>query len=586
MAKSSPVKKAWRSLTWLGVIVVALVGILVGGVLLGGATWMPKLGLDLEGGTEIILAPQLEHGKTVSKDELSQAVSIIRQRVDASGVSEAQVSTQGDRNVVVSIPGPLDDATRQRIQASSKMELRPVLLTEASSTSSVGDNGSSATPAPTPTPTQSLSSTPTSVPTNGSDLAWITPALKAKYDAFNCAKDASGVTSSADPKKPLVTCDDAGQFKYILGPVEVDGSTISNASAGLMTSQSGVTTGEWAVNVSFAGKGKTNFAKVSKRLYAFTQADTSGTDPRARFAFVIDGKVLEAPTMNGAITDGNAQISGSFTETSAKTLANQLKFGALPVSFKVQSQNTISATLGSSQLETGLLAGLIGLALVVIYTLFQYRLLGFVTITSLVGAAVLTYLIIAILSWRIDYRLSLAGVAGLIVAIGFTADSFIVYFERIRDELREGRGLESAVEAGWKRAKRTIYASKATNLLAAVVLYVLAVGNVQGFAFTLGVTTVIDVLVVILFTHPTLQLLAQTKFFASGHKLSGLDPDALGALYRGAAQFRAPAIGVKASAVASSSREAAKRQTIAERKAELASANSGGSDRTNDGKDS
>jgi preprotein translocase subunit SecD len=265
-------------------------------------------------------------------------------------------------------------------------------------------------------------------------------------------------------------------------------------------------------------------------------------------------------------------------------LADQLKFGSLPISFKVQSSDVISATLGSTQLLSGLIAGIIGLLLVVVYTLFQYRLLGFVTITSLVVAALLTYLVIAILSWRIDYRLSLAGVAGLIVAIGFTADSFIVYFERIRDEMRDGRVLESAVEAGWKRAKRTIYASKATNLLAAVVLYVLAVGNVQGFAFTLGVTTVLDVLIVILFTHPTLQLLAQTRYFSTGHPWSGLDPDALGAVYRGAAQFRLPS-SITQGKAAASSREAAKRQTIAERKAaELISAGSG--DKKSEGKGS
>ena len=207
-----------------------------------------------------------------------------------------------------------------------------------------------------------------------------------------------------------------------------------------------------------------------------------------------------------------------------------------------------------------------------IYTLFQYRLLGFVTIFSLVVAALLTYLTISLLSWHYGYRLSLAGVAGLIVAIGFTADSFIVYFERIRDELRDGRGLESAVEAGWKRAQRTIYASKATNLLAAIVLYVLAAANVRGFAFTLGLTTIIDVLVVLLFTHPMLQLLAKTRFFNSGNSWSGLDPQALGAVYRGAAQFRKP-VAVAPGKAAAASKEAARRQTIAERKAaELASA--------------
>jgi preprotein translocase subunit SecD len=294
--------------------------------------------------------------------------------------------------------------------------------------------------------------------------------------------------------------------------------------------------------------------------------------------------VLSAPAMQGAITNGQPQITGSFDQQSAQSLADSLKFGALPVSFKVQSSDTISATLGSAQLASGLIAGAIGLILVVIYTLFQYRLLGFVTITSLVVAALLTYLVIAILSWRIDYRLSLAGVAGLIVAIGFTADSFIVYFERIRDELRDGRSLESAVEAGWKRARRTIYASKSTNLLAAIVLYVLAVGNVQGFAFTLGVTTVLDVLIVIMFTHPTLQLLARTRFFASGNPWTGLDPDALGAVYRGAGTFRT-ASTVSDTKRAASSREAAKRQTIAERKqAELVAA--GGSKTEKDEKES
>ncbi|QDZ13855.1 protein translocase subunit SecD [Humibacter ginsenosidimutans] len=570
MAKSSPVRNASRSLVWLGAIVVVLGLVLGGGVLFAGASFMPKLGLDLEGGTEIILTPQLEGGQTISSDELNQAVSIIRERVDASGVSEAQVSTQGSDNIVVAIPGTPDQATMNRIKSSSKMELRPVLLTGSPTNTFVGSNGKT-TPYPSPAP--SLQSTPTSKPTNGSDTAWVTPALQAQYDAFDCSSLKKDSTNSAPANEPLITCDDTLSAKYLLGPVEVEGSDITNATAGIATDSSGNTTGQWVVNLTFNSKGTKDFAAVSTRLYGYYSQDSS--DPRSRFAFVLDGKVLEAPAMQGAITNGEAQISGSFDQTSATTLADQLKFGALPVSFKVQSSDTISATLGSAQLLSGLIAGGIGLLLVVIYTLFQYRLLGLVTITSLVVAALLTYLVIAILSWRIDYRLSLAGVAGLIVAIGFTADSFIVYFERIRDELRDGRTLESAVEAGWKRAKRTIYASKSTNLLAAIVLYVLAVGNVQGFAFTLGVTTVLDVLIVILFTHPTLQLLARTRFFSSGHRLSGLDPDALGAVYRGAAQFRT-STAVSDGKRASSSREAARRQTIAERKqAELVAANGG-----------
>ncbi|WP_022880845.1 protein translocase subunit SecD [Gryllotalpicola ginsengisoli] len=579
MAKSSPVRHASRSLIWLGVIIVALVAALAGGVLWGGATIAPKLGLDLQGGTEVILTPALEHGKHVTSDELDQAVSIIRQRVDASGVSEATVSTQGNDNIVVDVPGKLDEATRERIEASSKMELRPVLLAESPATTSfTGDDGKE-TPYPTPAPT--LANTPTAKPTDASDLNYVTPYLEAEYESFDCSSLKNADTNVAPASKPLVTCDSDGTTKYLLGPVEVEGSHITDASAGTVTSSQGVSTGQWAVNLTFDKKGAAAFDKVSQRLYNYYEAaEEAGTsDARSQFAFVLDGKVLEAPQMQGVITGNTSQITGSFTQESAQALADQLKFGALPVSFKVQSSDTISATLGSTQLLSGMIAGAIGLLLVFIYTLFQYRTLGFVTIFSLVIAAALSYLSIAVLSWEMGYRLSLAGVAGLIVAIGFTADSFIVYFERIRDELRGGRELISAVEAGWKRARATIYAAKSTNLLSAIVLYFLAVGNVQGFAFTLGLTTIIDVIVVVMFTHPILRLLARTPFFASGHKLSGLDPSALGAVYRGAGQFRPP-VAVSSAKLAGARKEAAKRQTIAERKAALQNAGGAG-----DGKD-
>jgi preprotein translocase subunit SecD len=283
--------------------------------------------------------------------------------------------------------------------------------------------------------------------------------------------------------------------------------------------------------------------------------------------------------MNGVILDGKPQISGSFTQESSKTLADQLKYGALPLSFEVQSTNSISATLGSQQLQIGLIAGLIGLALVALYSLIVYRALGFVIIASLAVMAVLTYITLCILAWRMGFRLSLAGVAGLIVTIGFTADSFIVYFERIRDELRDGKSITGAVEDGWGRAKRTIYISKSINILAAVVLYILADATVKGFAFTLGLTTLIDILIFILFTHPVMQLLARTRFFGGGHPLSGLDPEALGAVYRGRAQFRAPvaanAQGAAARRAKRSRGEAERRQTIAERKqAELSGSRS------------
>ena len=278
----------------------------------------------------------------------------------------------------------------------------------------------------------------------------------------------------------------------------------------------------------------------TERLHGFSQGGQK--DPRSQFAIVLDGSVVSAPTMNAVITDGKAQITGSFTEDEAKFLSQQLKYGALPVSFSIDSEQQISATLGSNQLRMGIVAGLIGLALVCIYSLFQYRWLGLVTIASLVVAGVLTWLAITLLGWSANYRLSLAGVAGLVVAIGQTADSFIVYFERIRDEIRAGRTIPAAVDHGWQRARQTVLASKAVNLLAAVVLYFVAVGNVRGFAFTLGLTAVADLMVVFLFTHPVMVLLAHTRYFGSGAKNSGLDPEALDAvpLYRGAGRLRTP----------------------------------------------
>lgn len=557
-SRPTPVRKAWRSLTWLGVIIVALFGINAAGVIWGEGSWTPKLALDLEGGTQIILEPSVADGDSVSQEQLDQAVSIIRQRVDASGVSEAEINTQGGQNVVVAIPGELDEQTRARIESSAKLELRPVLLADAATNQSIDPSES---PAPTDGAEEELESTPTAEPTDASDPAWITPALQDEFDTFDCAAIDESGANVAPSDEPLVTCDATRTIKYLLGPVEVGGEDIVDATNGMVQTQTGATTGQWAVNIVFNERGADQFAEVSQRLFAL-----NGQTPRDQFAFVLDGAVLSAPQMNGVITDGRPQVTGNFTQESSKALADQLKFGALPISFEVQSSDTISATLGSSQLQAGLIAGIIGLVLVVIYTLFQYRLLGTVTIASLVIVGIITYLTITILSWREGYRLSLAGIAGLIVAIGFTADSFIVYFERVRDELRDGRPLVGAVEAGWKRALRTILSSKGMNLLAAIVLFILAVGSVRGFAFTLGLTTVIDVLVVILFTHPMLQLLAQTQFFSSGHSWSGLDPKALGAVYRGRAQFRKP-VAVPASKVASSSREAQRRQTIAERKA-------------------
>ncbi|MCG7416618.1 MULTISPECIES: protein translocase subunit SecD [Microbacterium] len=559
MAPSTPVRHAWRVLTGL----LAITGVLFGINALGvytfqASSWTPDLALDLQGGTQIILSAQTVDGSDPDAEQLEQAVAIIRQRVDASGVGEADVATEGGRNIVVQIPGQADEATRQRIQSSAQLQLRPVLFAGSPATSFVGEDGNS-TPYPTPDP--SLPATPTASPTNASDPAYITPALQAQFLAYDCANPPTD-PAQAPADQPMITCGvDDGQ-KYILGPVELDGTDITDATNGQEQN-----TGRWAVNLAFNDQGTQTFGEISQRLYG-------AQPPLNQFAFVLDGSVLSAPSMNGIILDGRPSITGNFTQESSKALADQLKYGALPLSFEVVSSDTVSATLGSQQLQVGFLAGLIGLGLVAVYSLVVYRALGTVIIASLGVMAVLTYVTLCILAWRMGFRLSLAGVAGLIVTIGFTADSFIVYFERIRDELRDGKSITAAVEDGWARAKRTIYISKSINILAAVVLYILADATVKGFAFTLGLTTAIDILIFILFTHPVMQLLARTRFFGSGHPLSGMDPAALGAVYRGRAQFRAPAAAVSGRASRSRA-EAQRRQTIAERKrAELAAAQS------------
>lgn len=569
MPRTGPTTVARRVLVWLGVFFFVMSALLAGGTIWGSASWAPKLALDLEGGTQMILSPQVTGGTEINDEQLQQAVEIIRQRVDGSGVSEAEITTQSGTNVVVSLPGIPSAETRELIQTSAELKFRPVLEVGAGS----------AVPEEERTPEDQLP-TPTAEPTDASDPNWIDAELRQEFEALNCVgADADAPVEEKDPDQPTVACEPSSGLKYILGPVEIQGDEVETADFGQQQSTTGSTLPGWAVNIDFGPEGTEKFADVTTRLFALDGV-------RNQFAILLDGKIVSAPQTNAVIPDGNAQITGNFTEETARALSEQLKYGALPISFEIQSEMQISATLGEDQLRSGLLAGIIGLLLVVVYSLFQYRMLGFVTVASLVVAGVMTYLAICILGWTENYRLSLAGVAGLIVAIGQTADSFIVYFERIRDELRDGRGLVSAVENGWRRAKRTVLASKAVNLLAAVVLYFVAVGNVRGFAFTLGLTAIADLIVVFMFTHPTMQLLARTKFFGRGHRLSGLDPARLGAmpLYRGGGRLREtvhhapPSKGKNAAASA----EIGRRQTIAERRmAERQESLAGGSESSN-----
>lgn len=554
MAEKNTAATARRKVSWLAGIAAFFAALMVWGVVTvqPGASFTPELALDLQGGTQIILTPSIADGQEASQEQLTQAVTIIRQRIDGSGVGESQVSIQGNQNIVVAIPGIPNPNTLQLIKASALLEFRPV-ITFAISQPAAEDAVVS--------DYESLSNETVATPANASDPTWITERIQRQFEELDCSSSFRGAGQVDDPNLPLVTCDEFLLYKYILGPVEVEGLNISDAFAGTVTTQTGAATNTWAVNLEFDPTGTTAFGNVTSRLFGLPS-------PQNQFAITLDGLVITAPSTNAVITNGQAQITGSFDQLSATVLADQLKYGALPIGFEVQSQENISATLGDESLRSGLLAGLIGLIIVVAYMTFQYRGLATVVLGSLIVAAILVYLAIAFLSWRQGYRLSLAGVAGLIVAIGITADSFIVYFERIRDELREGKSLEMAVEAGWKRALRTILVSDAVSFTAAVVLYLLTSSSVRGFAFTLGLTTLIDLLVVTLFTHPMVQLLARNKFFASGHRFSGFDLTAQKASYRGRGEFKVhrSVPGTKAAKV---SKEAQKRQTIAERKAAL-----------------
>jgi preprotein translocase subunit SecD len=314
-----------------------------------------------------------------------------------------------------------------------------------------------------------------------------------------------------DPDKQLVACSQDGTARYILDKAAVKGTEVAGATAGVDQ-----TTGEWVVSVDFKSQGASQFSRITGQI-------TTLPEPRNQLAMVLDGVVISAPVIQEAIPGGKARISGSFNQQSATELADQLKYGALPLKFERSSVEEVSSTLGADQLRGGLLAGGLGLIVVVIYSMLYYRGLGLVSVSSLIVATILTYLSVVLLSENAGFRLSLPHIIGLIVSIGITADSFIVYFERIRDELRAGRTLRLAVEVAWRRAKRTILVADAVTFIAAVVLYFLAVGGVAGFAFAMGLTTLIDIVVVFMFTKPLVSLLARLKFFAKGHKLSGLD---------------------------------------------------------------
>ncbi|MFF0287230.1 protein translocase subunit SecD [Streptomyces sp. NPDC005262] len=541
----------------LALILIAMVA-LAGGMFLSGHT-TPRLGIDLAGGTSITLKAKSQPGKpdAINPTNMDTAVSIIERRVNGLGVSEAEVQTQGRDNIIVNIPkGTNSKQAREQVGTTAQLYFRPVLTvtagqaapTDTASPSASGSakpsaspsdketaSGSKATPSSgattqgravtgaltkdtSPSPSASTSGTPKASASPSASVDPATAELQKRFAALDCSTKAGRAKAGANakPTDTTIACSSEGDAKYVLGPAEVSGTDVDSAKATIDQQR-----GMWIVQMDFTDKGSKKFQQITSKL-------SQQQSPMNQFAIALDGEVVSAPQVNETLS-GSAEISGSFTQQSAQDLANVLSYGALPLSFDEDTVTTVTAALGGEQLQAGLIAGAIGLALVVIYLVAYYRGLALIALLSLMVSGILTYTLMSLLGPAIGFALNLPAVCGAIVAIGITADSFIVYFERIRDEIREGRTLRPAVERAWPRARRTILVSDFVSFLAAAVLFIVTVGKVQGFAFTLGLTTLLDVVVVFLFTKPVMTLMARTKFFSSGHPWSGLDPKRLGA---------------------------------------------------------
>ena len=560
MASPSASVHPYRYLT---LFLVLLIGVYMLVFLTGDKLAKPKLGIDLQGGTRVTLTARTPDGSQPSRESLAQAQEIISSRVDGLGVSGSEVVVDGD-NLVITVPGN-DGNEARNLGQTARLYVRPVIHAIAASgqqppgapgapgqqppgapgavpvapgapgAAPVAPGAPGAAPvapgeapgalpgapgaapapdapqapqprpypeepAPTPTPA------PPPAPGKQPDLAQRISDEKAlrqsadqqiqllalQFEATRC-NDEDVLAGNDDPNLPLVTCSQDHKEVYLLDKSIISGEQIDSASSGLDQQR-----GEYVVDLQFKSQAADVWAN-------FTAANV-GTQT----AFTLDSQVVSAPAINEAIPGGRTQITGNFTQESARDLANVLKYGSLPLSFESSEAETVSATLGLTSLRAGLIAGGVGLTLVLLYSLLYYRVLGLLTALSLVSSGAMVFAILVLLGRYIGYTLDLAGIAGLIIGIGTTADSFVVFFERIKDEIREGRSFRSAVPRGWARARKTILSGNAVTLLASVVLYVLAIGQVKGFAFTLGLTTVLDVVVVFLVTWPLVYLASKS----------------------------------------------------------------------------
>jgi preprotein translocase subunit SecD len=567
-------------------IVVMLIGI-VGSNIGSPGKWHSDfkvgLGLDLSSGTQATLRAVTEKGETPPQDDMKTAVAIINDRVNASGNTGVSVQQEGSSDIQVTAPGQGSKQLINTVDTTAQLRFRAVLLAGSSTASttpsasatpsaSPSASGSStakakasaspsastkayikhaaASPSPSAQATSSASakassaaspsapapaspSATSSAASYAGDASAVSPATMKLFNKLDCSnlntwKNKLGYTEPEwdNPNTQTVACGSDGT-KYVLDKAVILGTDVTGQSAGIDT-----TSNQPVVNLTLNGKATKAFGALTEtQASKYTPNVSTNADDAvlAMTAIVLDGNVVSAPQTTEAIPGGQVQITGLGSQDAATQLAQELKFGALPLTFKVVDTITISPTLGRNQLNAGLIAGGIGLILVVIYSFLYYRGLGSVSVSSLLIASLLGYLSVVLLTKYQNFTLSLPGIAGLIVAIGITADSFVVFFERLRDEVRDGRTLRAAVESGWRRARRTILVSDTVSFLAALLLYIFAVGDVKGFAYTLGLTTLIDVIVVFLFTKPVVTLLARTKFFGQGNKWSGLDPARLGA---------------------------------------------------------
>ena len=486
----------------IGIVLVAAVAI---GFTIGTGD-QPSLGLDLQGGASITLQPEGEYDAIA----LDVAVEIIRSRVDAIGVAEPEIIRQGD-TVVVNLPGVKDQQRALDIVGrTGDLQLRPVLQQGSIDPTAGTDAAGTQTPTtPTTTPVGTSLPSETTVPDEGGpgESRGARPMVDTTVPSTDTtvpATDATTTSALPDGSEVLLGRDGSA---YLVGPVAATGLVFeNNASANIQGSN-------WSVVVQLRGgaAGEDIWNALTSRCYS-----RDNTCPTAQIAIVLDGEVISAPVVQEPVfSGGEVQITGDFTEQDARDLAKVLEFGAVPVKFEVSQVQTVSPTLGSDSLRAAIISGLVGLALVFLLMLAYYRFVAVIVFVGLAVSISLQFSIITYLSKSNGLALSLSGIAGIIVSIGIAVDSYIVFFERLKDELASGRTLRNSAQRSFEGAWRTVLAADTVSFLAAAVLWWLTVGSVRGFAFFLGLATLADVVIVWFFTRPAMLLLARSKFMST-----------------------------------------------------------------------